>query len=123
MVGDAGRLERVVVNLISNALKYSPAASPIVVRVFGSDELTFITIVDRGVGINPEEILHIFEKEYRARTVGTIEGLGLGLYSSQLIVVAHGGRIGVESALGRGSTFTIRLPRHAADAAPEGAGS
>jgi len=122
MLGDAGRLERVVVNLLSNALKYSPATSPIVVRVFGSDDQAVITIADRGVGINSEEIPHLFEKQYRARTSGTVEGLGLGLYSSQLIVVAHGGRIGVESEVGRGSTFTIRMPRHAADDIPTAEG-
>ncbi len=124
MVGDAGRLERVVVNLLSNALKYSPAASPIVVRVVSSADQALITIADRGVGINSAELPHIFEKQYRASTAGTVEGLGLGLYSSQLIAVAHGGRIGVESDLGRGSTFTIRVPRYAPDLTPtaEGAG-
>jgi PAS domain S-box-containing protein len=122
MVGDSGRLERVVVNLLSNALKYSSAASPIVVRVFSSEDEAIMTIADRGVGINPEEIPHLFEKQYRARTAGTVEGLGLGLYSSQLIAVAHGGRIGVESAVGRGSTFTIRLPRHAGGGATTAGG-
>jgi len=77
MVGDVIRLERVVVNLLSNALKYSDASRPIVVRVFVIEDQGLISVEDWGAGIDAEEIPHLFEKQYRARTAGTIKGLGL----------------------------------------------
>lgn len=118
MMGDVIRLERVVVNLLSNALKYSNTSRPIVVRVFVIEDQGLISVEDWGVGIDVEDIPHLFEKQYRARTAGTIKGHGLGLYSSQLIVVAHGGRMSVESTVGQGSTFTIRLPLQAVGGNP-----
>jgi len=75
-----------------------------------AEQQALVAVRDQGVGIDPEEIPHLFEKRYRARTAGEVEGMGLGLYSSQLIVVAHGGRMTVESEVGSGSTFTVILP-------------
>jgi signal transduction histidine kinase len=69
-----------------------------------------ISVRDRGVGIPPEEQPRIFERYYRARTKAPVEGLGLGLYITRLIVEAHGGRIWVESEVGKGSTFSFCLP-------------
>ena len=69
-----------------------------------------LTITDHGVGIDADELPHIFEKHFRARTAGATAGNGLGLYSSRRIVEAHGGILQVQSEPGRGSTFSISLP-------------
>lgn len=110
VLADAGQIERVVVNLITNAQKYSPPASSIVVRVGQKDQEATVSVTDRGVGISPDELSHLFERYYRARTAGKREGLGLGLYIARLIVEAHGGHIWAESKLGEGSTFSFTLP-------------
>ena len=110
MVVDAVQIERVIVNVLTNALKFSPPDRPIMVQVFQQAAHAIITVTDQGIGIAPEDLPHLFEKDYRARTVGQIAGNGLGLYSSRLIVEAHGGRIWAESTIGTGSTFTITLP-------------
>ena len=67
-------------------------------------------MTDQGVGIPPEDIPHLFQRYYRAQTARKAEGLGLGLYITRLIVEAHGGRIWVESEVGKGSTFSFSLP-------------
>jgi PAS domain S-box-containing protein len=103
-------IERVVVNLLTNALKFSPRGQPILVRVNQHGNDAIIVVVDQGIGIAPEDLSHLFEKHYRAQAVGQIAGSGLGLYGSRLIVEAHGGRLWAESVLGVGSTFTVALP-------------
>ncbi len=106
---DARRLQRVLVNLISNALKYS--SGPVVVTAARRGAEVLVSICDEGPGIAAEDLPYVFEKFYRAAGVRkTKEGLGLGLYISRLVVEAHGGRIWVDSAPGRGSTFTVALP-------------
>ena len=80
------------------------------VQVFQQATDAIITVTDQGIGIAPEDLPHLFEKHYRAQTVGQIAGNGLGLYSSRLIVEAHGGRLWAESTVGMGSTFTVALP-------------
>ncbi len=106
---DARRLQRVLVNLISNALKYS--SGPVVVSAVRRSREVLVSICDEGPGIAAEDLPYVFEKFYRAAGVRkTKEGLGLGLYISRLVVEAHGGRIWVDSAPERGSTFTIALP-------------
>jgi len=109
---DRERMERAVVNLITNALKYSPPTSPVVVKAERTDGEVQISVSDRGVGIAPEELPHIFDRFYRAAAGRKGQGLGLGLYITRLMVEAHGGRVGVESRLGEGSTFRITLPIH-----------
>jgi PAS domain S-box-containing protein len=110
MVVDALQIERVIVNLLTNALKFSPPDRPIRVQVIKSAAQAIVSVADQGIGIAPEDLSHLFEKDYRAQTVEQIAGNGLGLYSSRLIVEAHGGRIWAESTLGIGSTFTFALP-------------
>ncbi len=105
---DPARLERIVVNLVSNALKYSSA--DVQVLLAAAADSVVLTVVDRGVGISPEDRARIFERYFRARSERQPEGLGLGLYITRLLVEAQGGTIEVESLLGQGSTFRVRFP-------------
>ncbi|NVJ00894.1 PAS domain-containing sensor histidine kinase [Myxococcus sp. AM009] len=109
---DATRLERVVVNLMTNAAKYSPGGQPITVRAQLQPGQVVVSVTDLGPGLSPADAAHVFDKYYRTRKSGAADakGLGLGLYISRLIIEAHGGRIWVESEPGRGSTFSFSLP-------------
>ncbi len=107
---EVSQIERVVVNLLTNAIKFSPQDHPIIVQVYRHTTNALITIADQGIGISPEDLVHLFEKYYRAHTAKHIIGSGLGLYSSKQIVEAHGGRLWAESTVGIGSTFTVALP-------------
>ena len=109
---DEARINQVLVNLLSNAVKFSPPSTEITVGAYiGIDEIR-IQVTDQGVGISEEAKPHIFERFYRAdssltrSTVGT----GLGLYISKQLIEAHDGRIWVESAINKGSTFVFTLP-------------
>jgi signal transduction histidine kinase len=108
--GDAERLERVLVNLLSNALKYSSPGGEVMVQVERAPGAASLTVADRGVGIAPEDLPHVFDRFFRTRAARQPEGLGLGLYITRLLVYAHGGRIEVHSQLGCGSTFRVLLP-------------
>jgi signal transduction histidine kinase len=107
---DYARLERVLLNLLSNALKYSPPDTPVLVRACQDDGQVQIAVRDYGRGIAPEDLPHLFERFYRTSGTGTMEGIGLGLYITKLLVEAHGGAIRMESTPGKGSTFTFTLP-------------
>jgi signal transduction histidine kinase len=112
---DAGRLERVLANLISNALKYSPNGGEIDVTVEQVDEegrrWAVVKVKDSGIGIPAADLPHIFERFHRGANVsGRIPGTGIGLAAAQEIVEQHGGSISVQSREGDGSTFTVRLP-------------
>jgi signal transduction histidine kinase len=111
VAADRHRLEQVLVNLLTNAVKYSPDEAEIEVRVMEDENAVLVQVIDRGMGIPQEDIPHLFDRFYRAHQ-GTahVGGAGLGLYISRQIMEAHGGTIGVESEVGRGSTFTLRLP-------------
>jgi len=106
---DPGRLERVLLNLLSNALKYSPEGR-VRLEVASRGEWVSICVVDRGPGIRPEDLPHLFQRFYRGRGSPSADGIGLGLYGSRLLVEAHGGRIGVESAPGAETRFRVELP-------------
>jgi signal transduction histidine kinase len=110
---DPARFERAVVNLLTNALRYSPSDSTVLVRVGCTDEQAVVSVVDRGDGIAPDELPHLFDRFYRAKNARRTDGLGLGLYITRLIVEAHGGRVWAESELGKGSAFHISLPLEA----------
>ncbi|WP_242360330.1 MULTISPECIES: PAS domain-containing sensor histidine kinase [unclassified Anaeromyxobacter] len=111
---DPQRLERIVLNLLTNALKYSPPQGEVTLEVAADPEGVAIVVTDRGVGIAPEDVPHVFERFFRARGARQPEGLGLGLYITRLLVQAHGGRVDVSSQLGQGSTFRVVLPAAAA---------
>lgn len=111
---DANRISQVLLNLLSNARKYSPKGSPITVSLQQVGFETIISVRDMGVGIPSEMHSQIFEQYFRVPGIevqnGASEGLGLGLYISRKIVERHGGHIDVESSPGQGSVFSIVLP-------------
>ena len=109
--GDAERLRQVFVNLVDNAVKYSPAGEPVDVRVAQNDGTVIVAVTDRGPGIAPNDQRVIFEKFGRIATGSSKPGTGLGLFIARSIAEAHGGSLEVSSSPGRGSTFTVRLPR------------
>ncbi|MHB1159944.1 MAG: sensor histidine kinase [Chloroflexota bacterium] len=107
---DPNRLERILINLLSNALKYSPPETEVVVSAKRRDSCLQVSVADKGIGMAPEDLPHLFERFYRTRGARKAEGLGLGLYITRMLVEAHGGKIWVESKLGKGSTFSFTLP-------------
>jgi signal transduction histidine kinase len=109
---DPERIERVLMNLITNALKYSPPKKPVVVGVEQAHNEAVVSVVDQGDGIPPEELPRLFHRFTRGRAgpKADVSGLGLGLYIARLMVEAHGGRIRAESEVGKGSTFWFSLP-------------
>jgi len=110
--GDRERLEQVVVNLLQNAIKYSPRGGRISVRVFPEGREAVVEVTDQGIGIPAEEHTKLFKRFFRARNAAASNygGLGIGLYVSHDIIERHGGRFEVESQVGKGTTFRFRLP-------------
>jgi PAS domain S-box-containing protein len=119
-VWDRGRLEEVVSNLLSNALKYSPDGGEVTVRVEQCDGTARVAVHDHGVGIPPSQLPQVFDRFYRIReTASTASGLGLGLSICKSLIEAHGGRIWAESdGAGHGSSFHFTLPLAPADDSP-----
>jgi K+-sensing histidine kinase KdpD len=107
---DPRRLERILVNLLSNALKYAPAPTPVVLGAAVQGRDLVASVADRGPGISQQDLPRIFDKYYRASGARKQEGLGLGLYATRLLVQEHGGRVWVDSAVGKGTTFYVALP-------------
>ena len=97
-------------NLVDNALKFSPANSPIGIRAYLDQRQVVIEISDEGIGIPPSELEHVFDKFYRVQQVSDTGGTGLGLSISRGIVELHGGRIWAVNRPGGGTTFAIALP-------------
>jgi len=110
--GDQLQLYRVMINILTNALKYTPAGGRIDIRLSVQDECALIQISDTGLGIAPEELPHIFERFYRIDSARNRDqgGTGLGLAIVKAIVAAHDGTVSVTSVVGKGSTFSISLP-------------
>lgn len=103
-------MDRVVGNLLENALKYSPPASPVALTVRCRDDSVEFLVTDRGPGVPPDERERIFERFHRVASTGAITGLGLGLALSRALVEAHGGRVWVEEAPNGGAAFIVALP-------------
>jgi signal transduction histidine kinase len=112
LLGDPDRLGQVFTNLLSNAIKYSPDAQTVEMDLSASPETVTVRVRDHGLGIPREQRDKIFERFYRAADPRqrAIPGLGMGLYIVAEIVKRHGGAIVVDSAVGKGSTFTVTFP-------------
>jgi signal transduction histidine kinase len=112
IVADRTRLRQVVANLIENAVKYSDAGGRVDLEAAAATGATSVTITvrDTGAGIAPADLPFVWDRLYRGDTSRSARGLGLGLSLVKAIVEAHGGRVGVTSAPGRGSSFTVTLP-------------
>ena len=110
--GDKDRIGQVLTNLLTNAIKYSPKADSIIVRLTSNDESAVVSVQDFGIGIEQEHLQAIFERFYRVSDPDekTFPGLGIGLYISHEIIKRHGGTLAVESEKGRGSVFSFILP-------------
>ena len=117
-VGDPDRLEQVLWAILDNAVKYSPTGSAISVRVQPDGEQLAITIRDRGVGMDDATRERAFEQFYRSETARRLapDGSGVGLYAASGLMAAMGGSVAIESELGHGSAFTLRLPAEPSDA-------
>jgi signal transduction histidine kinase len=112
VAGDPGQIKQVLLNLIDNALRYTPVGGAVGLRGAVEDGLARLEVQDSGAGIAPDELPHIFERFYRgdasrSRATGNS---GLGLAIARAIIEAHGGTIAVRSAPGSGTCFTLRLP-------------
>jgi PAS domain S-box-containing protein len=108
---DERRLRQVLMNLLSNALKYSPEGSTVTVSVAAAERSATVRVRDEGIGLGDTEPAQLFRRGYRAESARNVKGGGLGLYFSHGIVAAHGGRMWAESSgQGQGSTFCFTLP-------------
>lgn len=109
VVADAARLERVLVNLLSNALKYSPEGSRVRVEAEAREGRVVVSVADRGPGIPASDLPHLFESFFRGAGERRAKGAGLGLYGARLLVEAHGGTLRAENAPDGGAVFRLEL--------------
>jgi PAS domain S-box-containing protein len=108
---DRSRVDQAITNLLSNALKYG-GGRPVEIALSGGPDQVNLTVRDQGIGIAPADLNRIFGRFERAVSSTNYGGLGLGLYITGQMIAAHGGTIDVQSRLGDGATFTVKLPRH-----------
>jgi len=112
IVGDRARIEQVLINIVTNAIKYTPDGGQIDITSGSSDGFVWVAIKDTGIGIPEEDIPRLFDRFYRVDKARSREsgGTGLGLSIALEIIQRHGGAIDVQSAVGEGTTVTVRLP-------------
>jgi len=108
---DTHRLRRVFTNLIDNAFKFTKKRGSITISTNETDQEVIVTIRDRGQGIDPEDLPYIFDLFHRGKGASEKEGSGVGLAAVKTIIEGHGGNVLVESELGKGSSFTVALPK------------
>jgi signal transduction histidine kinase len=109
--GDQFRLERVLINLINNAIKYSPNATQVKISAFVADGKITVCVTDEGIGIATEDISQLFKRFFRVTKIAKqFHGVGLGLYIAAEIVKKHNGSFTIDSELGKGSSFSFHLP-------------
>jgi PAS domain S-box-containing protein len=114
LLGDRSWLERALVNVIGNSLKFAPDPSPVQVTLVVEGDAAVVAVADQGPGIPPGELPMVFQRFYRAsNTRRRVDGSGLGLFIARQVVEAHGGEASVQSEVGRGTTILFRLPLHA----------
>ena len=109
--GDPGRLAQMMDNLVSNAIKFTPAGGDVMVKTADRDGQALVAVTDSGIGVSEVDQAQLFDPFFRARAAAAqaVPGTGLGLTITKAIVDAHGGSITVESAVGTGTTFRVRL--------------
>jgi signal transduction histidine kinase len=107
---DPTRLDQILTNLLSNALKYSPPESEVILEARQEKDVVAVTVVDSGTGVLPEELPHLFDRTFRSKMPRKAERIGLGLFIVRMLVEAHGGKVWAESTLGKGSRFSFTLP-------------
>lgn len=115
--GDRDRVGQVITNFLTNAIKYSPDSNKIIIKTSSNKSHVTLSVQDFGVGIPKDKQLHVFERFYRVHgeTHDTVPGIGLGLYISSEIIRRQNGEIWIESDVGKGSTFSFKLPIHKID--------
>jgi signal transduction histidine kinase len=113
---DRHRIRELLLNLVTNAIKYTPPGGQVGLSLAEDDEAVTLVVSDSGIGIAAGDLPHIFDRFWRAdparSRTGVRPGTGLGLAITKWIAEAHGGSINVQSRPGRGSIFTVRLPRN-----------
>jgi heavy metal sensor kinase len=110
-VGDSRMIQRMISNLLDNAIKYTPSGRSVIISVAENDAQVVVSIKDTGIGISPKDLPHIFERFYRSDQSRSETGIGLGLSLARAIARAHGGDITATSTPTQGSTFAVALPK------------
>jgi two-component system phosphate regulon sensor histidine kinase PhoR len=110
-LADHGRIEQVLINLLDNAIKYTPENGSVIISAYDAGDMLKIAVTDTGNGIPPKDLPRIFERFYRVDSARSRDhgGTGLGLSIVKHIVQLHGGDVSAESSPGKGSTFTFTL--------------
>ncbi len=109
--GDEARIEQVIINFLTNAIKYAPGTNEIAINLYERDHQLYFGVRDYGIGIDLTQQDNVFEKFFRVEeTAIQFQGLGIGLYISSEIIKRHGGKVGVTSKLGQGSEFYFNIP-------------